>query len=135
MSNFTEFLIDSRAIEAIYGDELPTLENIEINEIKFIPLESTNIIFSLDLNSFPQKPPTKWCKHNTVQIFLEALDVKNLKMYMTQKPSLHSTIKIVKILNSLHIHLVNEKVDLSFEADFLALQKISAYTNEDKVGG
>ena len=61
---------DNNCISHVYGNIMPSFNDIEIRNIIIIPLEETDLLLKFDTLELPRKMPNKWLikKANTVQI-------------------------------------------------------------------
>lgn len=81
MSAWTDHVIDSHLIKAIFGEHCLLLTNVNLHEY-FTATALHSCSFDLDLSEFPADPPKKWVtqRANTVQLRLKALDVRELSI-------------------------------------------------------
>ncbi|WP_148873207.1 Imm50 family immunity protein [Serratia marcescens] len=81
MKLWTDYLIHSQAINAIYHGHGPTLKNVNIHEIIF-NRDGPKISIRLNLNCYPKNPPKKWLaqKFNTTQITLSLMNIKEAQI-------------------------------------------------------
>lgn len=81
MSHWFELLVNSQSIKSIYGDETPSLKNVDVHSL-LLHRDGPKLSMKFNLNEYPSSPPKKWNaqEFNTVQIVLSFLDLKSVEM-------------------------------------------------------
>lgn len=132
MKYWMELLVDARSIQTIYGENVPTLDGIDLHEV-VLKRDGPSVLVRFDLNCFPMHPPKKWemgC-FNRVQLTLLGLGVREL------------TIKGLQTECSLDLHVAEEgagvrlfadngRVSIDILTDRLLIDRISAYCDQSR---
>lgn len=124
---WTDLLLDTGPIKAIFGSNCPTLEGVDLHEIDLLR-DGPKVLLRFDLRDFPLDPPAKWASagFNRVQIRLLAFEVRQLQII-----GLNSEMKadINARRDGKLIHLSAESGIFRFDlrAEFLIVEGISAY--------
>ena len=129
-TNWIDVLVDPAPLRAIYGEDLPTLKNIDLHEI-ILHRDGPAIVFRFDLAFLPKQMPKKWelGKFNRVQIQLAAFDIYDLSI-----TGWKARCKIdVVVMRAEKIIRVSGRGDINFDltADRLMIRKVSAYHDSE----
>jgi hypothetical protein len=81
MTNWLDALDDSRGIRAIYGDDVPPLTGVTMNEV-CLHHDGPRVVLRFDLSRYPANPPKKWADQGftTVQLQLMLVDIHELSI-------------------------------------------------------
>lgn len=128
MANWLELLDNPKSLIAIYGDEVPRLDGIELEELR---LERGWLSLRFDLPDYPSKPPEKWRKKgaNTVQVelnFVPLRDVDISRWGVSRRADL-SLVWDVGIV----VAARGSEVELTATSDSVSVANVSAYMNDD----
>ena len=153
MSAWTDHVIDSHLIKAIFGEHCPSLTNVNLHEVTLHRDDPTLLLrFDLDLSELPADPPKKWVtqRANTVQLLLKALDVRELSIIgatttMTatvtltseklavddEDTNLHTThVDAAQQQNTIRLRVTGDTCDINCLANFVYVDRISAYKQD-----
>lgn len=77
--SWTDFLIDKSKIISIYGNKIPSLQEVDLHEV-ILNRDGPRIVLRFDLPEFPDSPPKKWLAlgFNRVQVQLMVLNIHEL---------------------------------------------------------
>lgn len=130
MNRWVDMLVDSSPISAIYGQDIPSLDCVDLHEIQ-IHRDGPRVTIRFNLGGYPARAPAKWVSSgfNTVQLSLMAMGVKELQVegLGTECPM---NLAIAKEGGLLRICATGEFIKLNVAADALILDGISAYRRE-----
>ncbi len=128
MKLWTDYLINSQAIDLIYHGDGPTLNNVDIHEVVF-HRDGPKISIRMNLDSYPKDPPKKWLvqKFNTVQVILSLLGVNDVQMSGWVNTNYIADIEIDDVNGGINIKIDNCDLKLNVKARFLSVQSITAY--------
>ncbi|QMM54207.1 hypothetical protein HVX06_17625 [Enterobacter sp. RHB15-C17] len=128
MKLWTDYLINSQAIDSIYHGDRSTLSSVDIHEIIF-HRDGPKISIRLNLNSYPKSPPKKWVmqKFNTVQIVLSLLEIKDVTFSGWVNTNYIANIEIDDMNGEVNIKIDNSALKLNVKAGFLDIESITAY--------
>ena len=153
MSAWTDHIIDSRPIKAIFGEHCPSLANVNLHEVTLHQDGPTLLLrFDLDLSEFPTDPPKKWVtqRANTVQLRLKALDVRELSIIgaattMTatitltsekldvddEATNLHTShVDARQPQSAIRLRVIGDTCNINCLANFVYIDQISAYKQD-----
>ena len=124
--SWTTLLTDKSPIESIFGEERPSLSNIDLHEI-IIHRDGPKVTLVFDLDSYPKSPPKKWVvgEFNKVQIKLSAFSVQELSINQFHTKNITS-LDIFQDGEFICL-TTNKEPSLKILAEYLVLDKISAY--------
>lgn len=128
-----DLLTNPEPIRSVYGDEVPTLDNISVFDIT-LDRNSAKLNLRFDLENFPSRPPKKWREsaNNTVQLtlsFIPACDVKIEGWNVSPVGSLSmDRLPSGRILVNL-----GPNPKLSLTSEFVTLKKMTAYIDSEKL--
>jgi hypothetical protein len=123
----------SEALQAIYCDSIPSLEDVTLHEIKIIPGEDTIITIKVDITTLPRELPKKWQANeiNTVQLIFDLIQTHIEKFDLDSPVSRISRISILEDRGSKRMTLASSSDDevLVIRSSWIYLQSVSAYRN------
>jgi hypothetical protein len=125
MTNWTDLLLDAAPVKAIFGPKLPTLEAIDLHGI-LLHRDGPRVELWFNLQEFPEHPPKKWVDFNRVQIQLVATSVQKLEIAGLQT-NIKVDLSIYKDGPLIRLHADNGLVRFDIGAEFVSVQRISAY--------
>lgn len=79
MPDWAELVEDQRGIRAIFGGQAPDLRSISLHELS-LDRDGPQLVLRFDLNKFPDTPPRKWQRFNTVQLELSFIGVRDVNI-------------------------------------------------------
>ncbi|MGW0177288.1 Imm50 family immunity protein [Rhodococcus sp. NPDC003322] len=125
--SWVDLLLDNRSIRAIFGDVDPSLDSVDLHEVR-LDRQGGSLILNLDLADYPAVPPKKWVAQeaNTVQIELELSPVHSVTIegWGTE---MGTHIEIARNAEG-RIELTCRDVPrIKVTAEWLSLRKIGAY--------
>ena len=127
MERWTDFLMNPQAISAIYGEDVPSLNSINLHFIK-LHHDGPTAKLGFRFKDFPTNPPKKWLKEecNRVQISLTLIQLSDTNI---KKWSINNLIdlKIERLSNRLLISTSGDRCDFQLRCTHLLLENISAY--------
>jgi Immunity protein 50 len=129
MTDWTQLLVDPRAVRAIFGETCPSLDGVELHEV-VLDRDGPTVSLRFDLRDFPTDPPTKWREagFNRVQVSLQAIGVRELDIRgLLTEPTLDlSTFRDCELV---HVRGTTDGMLIDLAADFLAVtsDSVSAY--------
>ncbi|WP_417534256.1 Imm50 family immunity protein [Marinobacterium stanieri] len=128
--NWTDFVLKTEAIKSIYGADLPRLEKLNLHEVT-LHHDGPRAILRFDLCNYPNNPPKKWSSlgYNTVQIRLMALGIKSLNISGWGSEN-NISLSLEKNKDIFILKYLGNNGGLEIAADFLILDKVSAYKND-----
>lgn len=153
MSAWTDHVIDSHLIKAIFGEHCPSLTNVNLQEVTIHRDCPTLLLrFDLDPLEFPADPPKKWVtqRANTVQLRLKALDVRELSIIgaattMTatitltsekldvddEATNLHTShVDARQPQSAIRLRVIGDTCNINCLANFVYIDQISAYKQD-----
>lgn len=128
---WTEFLLDSNSINAIYNT-LPELKQVSIKQIE-LQDNAKSCCVRIDLNKYSENPPAKWKlnKFNTVQIVLRLVDISSVSIKGWDTLNLVD-FSFEKFDNKISLK-VEGVTEIEAEFSFLDLVSISAYQDSELI--
>ena len=124
---WTDVLEDDRSVRAIYGEDIPSLRGIELQEVTLSQL-GPSVELRVNLAEFPASPPKKWADDhlNQVQILLHATAVSSLQF---DAPLDTTAIEMEVTREGQNVKIVGRGPGMSFSvvAGFLLLTKVQAF--------
>lgn len=129
MNPWTDYLVNSHYINAIYHENKPSLNNVDIHEIIF-HRDGPKITIRMNLEKYPDAPPKKWIiqKFNTVQITLSLIDVECVNMSGWVDTTYAASINIEKKDGKINFVLKGLNIKLMAKSSFIDIETIAAYT-------
>lgn len=130
MTIWADFLTDSAALYAIYGDELPALSQIDLHEI-LLHRDGARVSFRFDLPDFPKAPPKKWKESgfNRVQLKLLVVGIRDVSI-KGWPPEGNCNFVIFSNGQSISLKVEDGGLSVHLDADYLCLDGVSAYRSE-----
>ena len=130
MENWLDLVADTEGLRAVYGEEVPALDEVEVHEVRLY-LDSLRVRF--DLESYPSGPPAKWKakKANTVQVelsFSPILEVAVTGWGWNGRASL----SLEPRFGAFAVRLEGPEVKLFARSEFARVMSMSAYINGDR---
>lgn len=128
--DWTELLLKKEPLN-VFFEKAPALNDVRILEV-IINEDEPCLTIRLDLNEFPENPPSKWdAGYNTVQIILEFIDISDLtlKGWSTNN---FVTFKLEKSNEKILVEIYGDSTNIKFLSSFINLQKLSAYCDETR---
>ncbi|WGZ96376.1 MAG: Imm50 family immunity protein [Candidatus Thiothrix putei] len=130
MTNWISFLSDDAMLRAIFGDELPTLQQVDIHEV-VLHWDGSRVLLRFDLAEFPKSPPKKWkaSGFNRVQLKLLAVGIHDFSIegWCSQ---CRCSIRVFSAGKTIGLQTEEGKVKIMLTTDFLLLDGISAYHDQ-----
>lgn len=125
--NWTEFVLDARPIEAIFGANPPSLASVDLHEIN-LHRDGPRVLLRFDLREFPAKPPSKWSNSgfNRVQMNLLAGGVHRIEIAGFSSSQMVD-LSMAKDGPLIHLRGQSEEVSLVLVAESVSIERISAY--------
>jgi Immunity protein 50 len=126
-SSWLDFLVDASAIRSVFGDQVPTLENIDLHEV-VLHRDGPRVLLRFDLSQFPSHPPKKWAfaGFNRVQVRLLAVGVRELAILGLQSECKLS-LNVLAEGASIRIRTQEGATKIDLVADCLVVDGLSAY--------
>ncbi|MDH1262928.1 Imm50 family immunity protein [Pseudomonas sp. GD03944] len=133
MDVWTEILVDATALRAVYGQDTPSLEGINLHSIE-IERDGPSVLLRFDLRDFPKKPPKKWTisAFNRVQLSLLAVGVSELQINGLRSDCMIN-LEITKENGIIHIRSYHGAIKIDIKAEHLLLGSISSYCEAPSV--
>jgi len=130
MKNWLELVTNPDPIFAIFGSEIPTLDNIDLHEI-ILHREGPKAILRFDLKDYPKQPPKKWLagQFNKVQLKLQAFGLQDLKLYGFQNRCIVD-LTVFEDKGTIHLGYESAESSLTLEAVALIIDGITAYADK-----
>ncbi|MFD6554405.1 Imm50 family immunity protein [Streptomyces sp. NPDC058398] len=126
MLHWTEVITNPEPVVAVYGDELPTLEDVRIAEICLSP-DGPTLRMRFDLSTFPANPPAKWRRDGMDVVQLE-VSFGKLHEFTIDRFSTNPICDLkVRKSGLLQFSAESESVRLLGVADEATILRISAY--------
>ncbi|WP_303312729.1 Imm50 family immunity protein [Hymenobacter sp. BT730] len=119
---------DYKAIEAVYGPEMPALQGGLLHEVNFEFNGYTQVVIRFSPLNSPSKPPLKWTANgfNTVSISLRRINIKAASLQGATFCR-HCDITLVRRAEHLVLKVEAPELQLTIEFEWLFVDKISAY--------
>lgn len=132
MSSWLEFVDNSAGLRAVYGDDLPTLESIELRQV-CLHADGPSAYLSFDLAAFPISPPKKWqiARANTVSITIDLLSVRSVSITRWGTYGV-SNLTLERKDGSISATLEGREVSMNVVSDFAQVKSMSAYQNSER---
>lgn len=131
MTNWFECILDAAQLEAIYGNEIPSLHGVDFHGLD-LHRDGPRALLRIDLSSYPKQPPKKWAAagFNRVQLRLLAVGIHGFKMNGLQR---NCKLAVGLIKENAMIRILGEGAGMSFEllAEHLTVDGISGYREEE----
>jgi hypothetical protein len=121
-------------VKSIYGDQIPSLDNIYLHEVKIVNGEELQCYLRFDLNILPQSRPLKWARKavNTVQLDVILLGAEIIS-FSTSGGDMIGELQITSIGNFKKVSFVVNGTDIFvFQAKWLDVRNITGYINGNK---
>lgn len=127
MKSWLELLVDANPILAIYGEDVPTLDSIDLHEI-VLHRDGPRALLRFDLQHFPKCPPKKWvaAKFNRVQLKLLAVGIHQLSISGLQ-PKCVLNLSVTDSNGLICLHADKGEMKFDIVADNLLIDSVSAY--------
>lgn len=124
--SWIETVSNPQPVLAVYGDAVPTLEDVRIEEICLSP-DGPTLRLRFDLSTFPEDPPAKWRRDgmDVVQLEVSFGGLHEISIGQLSTNSVCS-LKIRKD-ELLQFSAESESVKLQGVADEATILRISAY--------
>jgi len=125
-------LVGNRTFLAkLFGDEAPSLETVEVHEI-ILHRDGPRLTIRFDLADFPESPPSKWADEgcNTLQVTLMIIGTGDLQLTGWAANVTAQLVIGTATDGRRQVGLSNGAVSLNVTADFVRIDKVSAYRNE-----
>jgi hypothetical protein len=123
----------SEALQAIYRDKIPSLDDVTLHEIKIAPGEDTVITIKIDITTLPRELPKKWQANevNTVQLTFDLIKARIEKFDLDSPVSTVTRVTILDDRDSKRMTLASssDAVVLVICSSWIYLQSVSAYRN------
>ncbi|TKG92959.1 hypothetical protein EYV94_18485 [Puteibacter caeruleilacunae] len=122
-------IMNPETIYAIYKSELPSLEDVYINQVTLVDGASANLL--IDLSEYPKDPPEKWIARqcNTVQIELTLIEIETINIEKWNYDN-KGSILVSKDQNYLTFSLEGT---FFFRCKWICLNRVSAYQQEEEL--
>lgn len=130
MKNWLELVTNPDPIRAIFGSEIPTLDDIDLHEI-ILHHDGPKVILRFDLKDFPKQPPKKWLagQFNKVQLKIQAFGLQNLKLDGFQNRCIVD-LTVFEDKGIIHLGYESAGSSLALEAVALIVDGITAYADK-----
>jgi hypothetical protein len=127
---WTRLLGNSEAIDAVYA-KAPSLLKARLHEVR-LHHDGPRISLRLDLNEFPEQPPSKWivCKFNRAQLTLVLIDVQRFQMQGWSANNL-GDVEIDKCDDGVQLTFRGGSATLECRAGFVEVEKLSGYCDSE----
>ena len=131
MTNWLDALDDSRGIRAIYGDDVPPLTGVTMNEV-CLHHDGPRVVLRFDLSRYPANPPKKWSDQGftTVQLQLMLVDIHELSIAGWSNESVVD-LSLEQTDNGVIVTTSGGLTQLRIRAHTATVTSISAYQTED----
>ncbi|WP_196814645.1 Imm50 family immunity protein [Nocardia sp. BMG111209] len=126
--SWIELLTDARAVQAIYRDNPPSLENLILHEL-CLHRDGPRVVIKADLADFPDNPPKKWRDRGFDTVRVELL-LDGVTRAEISGISINSQISLRLTREKGQIHATvgpGSTTTLDIWSDLLTLNLISAY--------
>lgn len=129
LSDWIRFLADARALQGIYGADIPSLHDVDLHEVS-LHRDGPRATLRFDLATFPASPSAKWIAAgcNRVQLQLTAI-VREVSISGWQARC-RIDLSIGRDGDALDLRADNGTVKIALRASALMLDKVSAYRDE-----
>jgi hypothetical protein len=130
MEIWTENLVDATALKVIYGQDMPSLEGINLHGID-IQRDGPRVLLRFDLREFPKQPPKKWesSGFNRVQLRLLAVGVSELQINGLQSNCILD-LNITEEKGTIRLSADSGAMKIDIAAEHLIIDGVSAYCDE-----
>jgi hypothetical protein len=122
-------LADAKAVEHIFGEEIPDLKGVCLHQITF-HRDGPQVIVQLDLPAYPPDPPAKWKAQNfnTVQLEIIFVGARNIELngFGTE---IMADVDMNAHAGEVQVSISSPEMRLCLAADAAVLARISAYLN------
>ncbi|KAA6440376.1 hypothetical protein FEM33_07175 [Dyadobacter flavalbus] len=123
----------SEALQAIYRDKIPPLDDVTLHEIKILPGEDTIITIKIDITTLPRELPKKWQANEitTVQLTFDLIRARIEKFDLDSPVSTVNRVSILEDSGSKIMTLASssDAQVLVIRSSWIYLQSVSAYQN------
>lgn len=125
--SWIDLLVDSSAIRAVFGEELPTLNKVDLHELS-LHRDGPRVSLRFDLSVFPTSPPKKWAAlgFNRVQLKLLAVGAHDLAV-KGWGSECKCDITISPDNGKLILQAKGRSLEFSMSTDSLFLDGVNAY--------
>jgi len=130
MWNFFEQI---NALRAIYGNKLPSLEHVDINQIDLITGEDMTILITFEIADLPSAMPTKWTNRgvNAVILRLRFVSVEINTFSVSNKNYKDGEVSILENNGVKCIKFSKDgNLVFDFNAKFLILDSVVGYQTD-----
>lgn len=121
----------SETLLAVYKDDVPTLENIALHEIKILTGEDVIVKVNLELSKLPNDMPKKWVlnKVNSVQICLDLIHAEIEAFELGTAVATVSNVEIQDVQGGRRVAFMNasKKEVLVINATWIYLTSMNGY--------
>lgn len=133
MESWIEGVVDSKAIEAIFGDVVPCLAGVELLEL-VVDGRGPTLRLRFNLPDFPESPPKKWVQRqaNTVQMTMSAFEVRGLSIQGAASEMIVS-LELFREDEGMRVVVNGDHIGIDCLAGWVYVDKISAYTDRRKL--
>ena len=120
---------DNNCISHVYGNIMPSFNDIEIRNIIIIPLEETDLLLKFDTLELPRKMPNKWLlkKATTGQIEIYFGGVNIMEFTLGKEWKYSFTLKQDKFNKIVVLKNKFDNSEICFSARLIYAKHISAY--------
>jgi hypothetical protein len=128
--NWLDCLVDASPIRAIFGDDIPSLRNVNLHQIT-LNRDGPSVLLRFDLIEFPTSPPKKWktSGFNCVQLVLMLIGVQRLSI-AGWNSNCRCDLTIFRENQYVIIRSETKEIAIDFLADNVTINNISAYCNQ-----
>jgi hypothetical protein len=135
VSSWLDILDDDRALRAVYRGEVPTLQGIDLHEIR-LHRDGPSLSLRFDLADYPGNPPKKWRSQNLNTVQVE-LTFGPLRSVLIDRFSLRPIVNLSLIKESdlIDVLIDSDQVKISALAECVMLRSMTAYTNIERQAG
>lgn len=130
MTCWTDLVLDSEKIKAIFPKTIPPLESINLHEI-ILHRDGPRITLRFDLAAYPAIPPKKWQLqgYNRVQIQLTLIGTTAVSI-AGWAVECKLTLALQECNGQIKVSGANNVVKFDALADFVSITNMSAYRDD-----
>lgn len=121
-----------KTIQSIYGEKIPSLQDINLREVKIINGEDVQCYLKFDTKELPKEKPLKWVERNVNTVQIELLLVKTeILFFEIIAKFLIGDMQIELIEDYKKVSLISKgKVLFTLKAKWLNIQSVTGYATE-----